>query len=244
MRHPFRVQSTLNGPPVDEIELPLNSRHTIYPLLFSLQEIYKHHLHLTHKLCEDVSQGKNLKKGAPGMSGWQILVLIVTRCQGGYSFDDMEIMFNNDRLIRQFLELDYYDETTTFHTDTLQQTFKKIRTESVQMISDAFLNSAMEDMGEDGKTVRSDSFVCQTSTHYPTDQSLLYDALRVILREFKKALVPNLDGVRLSTLHGRQRSFPKMYPTLKKENQRKARQPLKQEKSGKLIIVCSIFLHW
>ena len=122
------------------------------------------------------------------MSGWQILVLIVTRCQGGYSFDDMEIMFNNDRLIRQFLELDYYDETTTFHTDTLQQTFKKIRTESVQMISDAFLNSAMEDMGEDGKTVRSDSFVCQTSTHYPTDQSLLYDALRVILREFKKSI--------------------------------------------------------
>jgi len=108
MRHPFRVQSTLNGSPVDEIELPLNSRHTIYPLLFSLQEIYKRHLHLTYKLVEDVN------KGALGMFGWQSFVLIVIRCQENYSFDDMEIMFNNDRLIRQFLELDYYDESTSF----------------------------------------------------------------------------------------------------------------------------------
>jgi IS5 family transposase len=230
MRHPFRVQSTLNGPPVDEIELPLNSRHTIYPLLFSLQEIYKHHLHLTHKLCEDVSQGKNLKKGAPGMSGWQILVLIVIRCQGNYSFDDMEIMFNNDRLIRQFLELDYYDETTTFHTDTLQQTFKKIRTESLQMISDAFLNLAMKDMGEDGKTVRSDSFVCQTSTHYPTDQSLLYDALRVILREFKKSIGPKLGWRQAEHLTRQAKKFSKDVSDLKKGKSKKGKAATKARK--------------
>jgi transposase, IS5 family len=191
MRSPFRIQCTLNGPLIDEIEVPQNSRHTIYPLLMSLQEIYKHHRNLTYLLIEDVVDDKNTHRGAPGMSGWQILVMVALRCHNGCSFDDMEVMFNNDRLIRQFLELDYYDEYTSFSSDTLQQTFKKISPESIQKVSDAFLKEAMLQMKEDGKTVRSDSFVCQTSSHYPTDQSLLYDALRVILREFHRSIGSN-----------------------------------------------------
>ena len=76
--------------------------------------------HLCHHLVEDVSCGKNSNLGAPGMSGWQILVMIVMRLNQDLTFDDIEVMFNNDRLIRQFLEIDYYDLRTKFSSDTLQ----------------------------------------------------------------------------------------------------------------------------
>jgi IS5 family transposase len=230
MRHPFRVQCTLNGPPVDEIEVPLNSRHTIYPLFLSLQYLYTNHRYLTHKIVDDVTFGKDAKRGAPGMSGWQILVLIVIRSQGKYSFDDMEVMFNNDRLIRQFLELDYYDEVTSFDTDTLQQTYKKVRPETIQEISDAFLKDAMKDMGEDAKTVRSDSFVCQTSSHYPTDQSLLYDALRVILREFRVSIGPKHGFRQANHLSRQAKKFSKDVSDLKKGKSKKGKKLQKARK--------------
>jgi hypothetical protein len=143
MRHPFRHQLTLNATPVEDIEVPLHRRNSLYPLLLAIQQLFIHHRHLTHKIVADVSFGKDPKKGAPGMTGWQILMLIVLRSHGGYSFDEMEVMFNQDRLIRQFLELDYYDDITHFDTDTLQQNYKKVSPETIQSIGEVLLKRAM-----------------------------------------------------------------------------------------------------
>ena len=233
MRNPFRIQCTLNGTPVEDIEVPTDSRHTIYPVLRSLQSIYRTHRFLCHRLIDDVAGGKSTNRGAPGMTGWQILVMLALRSNQGLSFDDLEVLFNDNRLVRQFLELDYYDEHTRFSSDTLQYNYSRVSPETTEVISDAILKRAMMEMGEDGKEVRSDSFVCQTNSHHPSDQSLLYDALRVILREFHKSF-DGVDGWRQSKHWEKQaKHLSKAVSDTKKGKARKGQKGKKQRKIRK-----------
>ena len=231
MRNPFRIQCTLNGTPVEDIEVPTDSRHTIYPILRSLQSIYSTHRFLCHRLIDDVAGGKSTNRGAPGMTGWQILVMFALRSNQRLTFDDLEVMFNENRLVRQFLELDIYDEHTRFSSDTLQYNYSRVSPKTVEAISDAFLKTAMEDMGEDGKEVRSDSFVCQTNSHHPSDQSLLYDALRVILREFHRSFDGG-DGWRQAKHLEKQAKH--LSKTVSDTKKGKAKKGKKQSKLGKI----------
>lgn len=230
MRKAFRIQSTLNGPPVEEIEVPRDSRCSLYPLLISLQRLHQDHLDLTHALVRDVVGDRSDKRGAPGMTGWQLMVMVVLRCHSACTFDDLEVMFNHDCLIRQFLELDYYDEDTKFSTWSLQENFKKISPSTVQAISDAFTKGVMGEMGEDGRTIRADSFVCQTNTHFPTDQSLLYDALRVILREYRRSIGPSHGWRQWEHLTRQAKKYSKDVSDLKKGKAKKGKAKTKTRK--------------
>lgn len=180
MRPLFRFQYSLASIPVVEVEIPDDSRHAYYALGRSLQWLYPQSQSLTEKILRDVSGGKKTHRGAPGMSGWQILVLVAVRMSRDLSFDDTAMEFNEHRFLRRLLEIDDHDEKR-FSAQTLQNNFSRLRPETLDEIL-FWVTDLMAKVGiEDGQQVRGDSFVCGRPIHYPTDQAILSDGARKII---------------------------------------------------------------
>jgi len=181
MRDPFRIQLHLNSIPVEEVALSTKSRHTLYPILRGLQELFPHRKEITNLIVESFCKNVKATRGAPGMTGWQILVMIALRLHKDYSFDTLEVEFNENKTVRAILELDV-DDDFIFSSKTLSENFRKVSPKILEACNKFILDKAMTSLGDDGKTVRSDSFACQTNIHYPTDQYLLCDAVRKVLK--------------------------------------------------------------
>jgi hypothetical protein len=147
---------------------------------------------IVEKLCDKVTSFR----GAPGMTGWQILMMVALRLHKSYSFDDLEVEFNENKTVRAMLELDE-DDKTRFSSKTLAENFRKLSPETLDVCNQFVLEKAMSRLGDDGKTVRADSFACQVNIHYPTDQYLLFDAARKVLEIGHRAFGPQ-DGWRQS----------------------------------------------
>ena len=180
MRDPFRIQLHLNSIPVEEVDISTESRHTLYSILRGLQELFPHRKEITNLIVKSFCKNVKSTRGAPGMTGWQILVMIALRLHKDCSFDTLEVEFNENKIVRAMLELDA-DDDFRFSSKTLSENFRKLSPEMLETCNEFVLGKAMTRLNDDGKTVRSDSFACQTNIHYPTDQYLLYDAVRKVL---------------------------------------------------------------
>ena len=69
----------------------------------------------------------------------------------------------------------------------LHQTISSIRAESWEQINRTLLASASESKLERGRVVRLDSTVTAALIHEPSDSSLLWDAVRVMVRLLREA---------------------------------------------------------
>ncbi len=78
----------------------------------------------------------------------------------------------------------------------LQKTISAIRAETWEQINRALLASAKQEKLEDGRVVRLDSTVTAALLHEPSDSSLLWDAVRVMVRLLKQAnALPGVSGL-------------------------------------------------
>src|SRR5579864_1275071 len=73
------------------------------------------------------------------------------------------------------------------HKSVLQKTVSAIRPETWEQINRALLSGARQAKLEDGAVVRLDSTVTSALMHEPSDSSLLWDAVRVLVRLLKRA---------------------------------------------------------
>ena len=69
----------------------------------------------------------------------------------------------------------------------LHKTISAIRAETWETINRRLLTSARQEKIEDGSVVRLDSTVTSALMHEPSDSSLLWDAVRVMVRLLKQA---------------------------------------------------------
>ncbi len=212
MRDKFRKQTLLGMKKINELEIPIDSRHRIYPTLIALQEIYKKrsdivdlvytdllsdYHHTTNDLIEpilsELMDGFEVSlpntdeyAGAPGMTAWQTLVAVTLRQSLNLSYDDLEILFDQNKLVREFLEISSY-EKDRFSESRLGRNCRKISPETIKAINDAVLKLAVENDFEDGKTLRGDSFVCKTNIHYPSDTKAINESCNRVISLCVKA---------------------------------------------------------
>jgi len=74
----------------------------------------------------------------------------------------------------------------------LQKTISRIKDSTWERINQRLLNQASQEKVEMGKKVRIDSTVTESMIHAPTDSSLLYDCVRVMVRLLKQ--LREMDG--------------------------------------------------
>ena len=180
MRKLYESQPFLFEKTITEIEVSPTSRDCFYAVVRSLQWIFPRRKEICSILIKDLCSGKSSNMGAAGLSGWQILVLTVIRMIRGKSFDELELYANEMPLVRQLLEVHPLDKTL-FNSKTIQDNFRKVSPEAIDEINSLFQGWMIESGYEDGKNVRADSFACKRPIHYPTDQSVLFDAVRNVI---------------------------------------------------------------
>lgn len=183
MRKAYSKQLRLDKLPIEKVQLNVNCRDSIIPVLRALQHVYCNREltnHILQLIGRDINRNSRTDTGRQGMDYWHICVLMATRLGCDYTYDQLLDLAENHRNLRAIMGLGDYDETD-FHHKTIRNNFCLIRPETIEQISRAIVGAGHQLQPDAIAKVRADSFVIETNIHYPTESSLLYDGLRKII---------------------------------------------------------------
>ncbi len=120
------------------------------------------------------------ENGRPGLSGSQVLRLIVLKQMNGFSYQELAFHLADSRCYRAFCGFGIDEHSPS--RATLQANIKKVQPETLEAINRLMVIDAGCVGMEDGRKVRVDSTVVPANIHAPSDSSLLWDSVRVLTR--------------------------------------------------------------
>lgn len=136
---------------------------------------------MAEAITQDLTHGlKNPGTGKPGMSGDQVLRVLVLKQMRTWSYDETHFHVLDSSSFRTFCRFGSLGTVPT--RSALAANIKKVRPETLERINRVLLEYAERTKVESGRKVRIDSTVVETNIHAPTDSSLLYDGVRVLSR--------------------------------------------------------------
>lgn len=132
-----------------------------------------------------VGRRVSTQRGREGMSGEQVLRVLLVKQLGGFSYDELAFHLADSTSYRAFCRIGITQKIPT--AKTLQRNAKMVQARTLEKINRLLVEHASEDGIEDGTKVRVDCTVVETNIHTPTDSSLLWDAVRVLTRLLDRA---------------------------------------------------------
>lgn len=188
MRKTFDRQQRLDCPPVSGISLNLNCRNETIPILRALQHIYSRPAvrdSILRAIARDVNGRSSPRRGRPGMSYWEILVLAAVRLGCNYDYDQLQDLAENHRALRQIMGIGGWkseeQDKKKFDWRRIASNVCLLRPETIAQINQTLIHEGHRLEPEAAQTVRGDCFVAETNVHFPTDNSIIRDGLRKII---------------------------------------------------------------
>ncbi len=211
MRTVQEIQLTLGRTAIEDIDLDVRSRDDIPAILLGIQFIYRTE-QLRDRvfgllesrilgLGESSGNGGNGENGSdpsagecgrinpavgrPGMQLWNILVLGLLKQGLNCDYDRVTELANKHADVRRFLGLNATLDEQVFSYRTVNRNLKLLTPDLLAEINQLVVREGHALAGYkegDPLKARCDSFVVETNVHYPTDVSLLRDALRCLIR--------------------------------------------------------------
>lgn len=184
MRKAYSPQLRLDCPAIPNVELNLNCRHEMIPVLRALQHIYaKPELRnqILDLVAQDVNRDSADDRGRKGLDYWTILVLAAVRlgCEVGY--DELQDLAENHRSLRQIMGIGNWDEDTSFHWSRLRGNVSLVHAETLDQISQLIVGEGHRLVPDAAEHVRADSFVVETDIHWPSESTLIRDGVRKMI---------------------------------------------------------------
>ncbi|MBF0227724.1 MAG: ISNCY family transposase, partial [Desulfobacterales bacterium] len=186
MRKVIDFQMKIGATPIEDIKFDLKSRDEIPKLLMGLQHIYKN-LDLRREvfniLEEIIPEKIDITNGRSGMDLWKILVLGVLRLNCNWDYDKLKEIADNHNKIREMLGHVKFDNDV-YPLQTLKDNIRLFTPEILGKINQVVVKAGHDVIGKKkDETLRGkgDSFVVETDVHFPTDISLLLDAMIKII---------------------------------------------------------------
>jgi transposase, IS5 family len=125
------------------------------------------------------------RHGREGMSGEQVLRVILVKQLGGFSYDELSFHLADSASYRAFCRIGITEKIPT--AKTLQRNVKLVQPRTLEKINRLLVGHANATGIENGNKVRVDCTVVETNIHAPTDSSLLWDVVRVLTRLLDRA---------------------------------------------------------
>jgi IS5 family transposase len=125
------------------------------------------------------------RHGREGMSGEQVLRVILVKQLGGFSYDELSFHLADSASYRAFCRIGITEKIPT--AKTLQRNVKLVQPRTLEKVNRLLVDHANATGIEDGNKVRVDCTVVETNIHAPTDSSLLWDVVRVLTRLLDRA---------------------------------------------------------
>lgn len=123
---------------------------------------------------------KNPETGSRGMSGDQVLRVLILKQMKGFSYEELHFHLMDSATYRTFCRFGLLEEVPG--RSTLAENVKKILPETLEQVNRHLLAHARAAGVEKGRKVRVDATVVETNIHKPTDSSLLYDGVALLAR--------------------------------------------------------------
>ena len=184
MRQGYSDQSRLDSPGVADVQLNLNCRDEIIPILVGLQHIYSEE-ELRNKIvglvAQDVNQESRRDCGRQGLEYWSITVLAAVRLGCNLDYDKLQDLAEQHRALRQIMGVGDWEDDINFSARRIGDNIRLLKAETIEAISHAIIGEAYRLEPEAAAQQRADSFVVETDIHYPTESTLILDGVRKII---------------------------------------------------------------
>jgi len=187
MRKVIDLQLKLGEKSISDIQFDPRSRDEIPKLLRGLQALYADQ-EVRAKLFEALSglvpANVDSNNGRKGMDLWNIFVLGTLRLNCNWDYDKLLEIANNHVRVRQMLchgimDGDYQYKLQTLHDNV--SLFTPEVADEINQIVVAFGHKVVGKKDDEKLHGSCDSFVLETNVRFPTDISILFDAIRVMI---------------------------------------------------------------
>ncbi len=161
------------------------------PILKRMSDFLDDQPQIIERVRQDLERG--LKKPATGrtaMTATQVLRSLVVMRVKNWDYRELRERIADGYTLRRFTG---FNSRRVPKHDAFNRAFNKLRPQTLQALNDLVLKAAVDLGLEDGKRLRVDTTVVETDIHHPTDNTLLWDVVRVITRLVGRLaeLVPN-----------------------------------------------------
>src|SRR5215467_14782254 len=158
--------------------------HEIGRELKAMSEWLDEHPALIGLVTADLRRRGIKETGRQGLPAESVLRCGVLKQHRQLSYEELAFHLEDSASFRAFARLSL---SWTPKKSVLHNTISTIRAETWEAINRAVLVSAREEKIEPGRVVRLDSTVTTALMHDPSDSSLLWDAVRVLVRLLQEA---------------------------------------------------------
>lgn len=192
LRKRFEIQMELGAVPIEEIKIPTKSRDELPPVLLGLQHIYIRP-ELNEKVFEVLEEKIPIyDKGRAGLSLWEILVLGVVRLTLDVNYDRLEHIANYDSIVRELMGVKStgFGKIKEYSLTALKENVSRIDEEILERINEIVVKEGHYIKKKEGEKLRVkvDSYVLESTVHFPTDINLLYDSGRKVVKTLEKII--------------------------------------------------------
>ena len=122
---------------------------------------------------------KQPDSGRHGLTATQVLRSLVLMRLKNWDYRELRERIADGLTLRQFT--DFYCAAVPKH-DAFQRGFIRLTPQTLKAVNDLVVRAAVELGLEDGAKLRVDTTVVQSDIHHPTDNTLLWDVVRVVTR--------------------------------------------------------------
>src|SRR5467141_3564872 len=150
------------------------------PLLQAISDFLDDQKDMIEQVRCDLTRGlKKAETGRNGLTPQQVLRSLVLMRVKNWNYRELRERIADGCTLRQFT--DFYCLPVPRH-DAFHRGFNRLTPETLKAINDLVVQAAVELGLEDGQKLRVDTTVVQTDIHHPTDNTLLWDVVRVVTR--------------------------------------------------------------
>jgi IS5 family transposase len=142
------------------------------------------HRELLGLIAADLRRHSLKETGRQGLPAESVLRCAVLKQHRQLSYQELAFHLEDSCSFRAFARLPH---AWSPKKSVLHKTVSAIRAETWEQINRALLTSARQEKLESGRMVRLDSTVTAALVHEPSDSSLLWDAVRVMVRLLREA---------------------------------------------------------
>ena len=182
---------------------------SLEPLLEAISAFLDDQRDIIGRIRRDLVRGlKRPDSGRNGLTATQILRSLVLMRVKNWDYRELRERIADGLTLRRFA--DFYCAPVPKH-DAFQRGFVRLTPQTLKAVNDLVVRAAVELELEDGAKLRVDTTVVQTNIHHPTDNTLLWDVVRVVtrlVRRLAKALeLPRIKGFCDRTRSARRRMY-------------------------------------
>ncbi|MFV2058439.1 MAG: ISNCY family transposase [Thiohalomonadales bacterium] len=178
---------------IADIQIDARSRDDIPAILKGLQFIFTTE-NIREKVfsCLENMLGSKIdtSTGRPGMILWNIFVLAAVKLGANCDYDRLQELANNHLTLRQMLGHSGWGKSHNYALQTLIDNVSLFTPDILMTINKIVVDaghSLLNLSSSDPLKTRCDSVVVKTDIHYPTDISLLWDAMRKLIETTGRA---------------------------------------------------------